>query len=282
MNHRKPRLAPDHRAAKHRQLARSDDVMDLQVIGKDQIAGEIGDHGKAAGRDHRGNDRQPVEAIGQVDRVRGSDDHKCAKRHKEPAERKQQVLEERNCQSVRQPRRRYIGNGDAGSGGEHEFEGELGSAGEAAMRIPGQLAIIVEEADQPESGGGQQHDPHIRIGQIRPQQGRCRQRDQDQETAHRRRSLLAQQMPIGTVRANRLAVRLLPPQPQDQVRTENKADQQRGDDRPSRAEGDVAEQVEELELVRERIKQRVQHRFTSLAGLDSGRPIARATAPRRG
>ena len=142
--------------------------MDLQVIGKNEIAGEIGDNGEAGRRDHRRNDRQPVEAIGQVDRVRGPDDDKRAKRHKEPAERKQQVLEERNCQSVRQPTRRYIGNGDAGSGGEHEFEGELGPAREPAMRVPRQLAVVIEEADQPEAGRGEQHDPHVRISQIRP------------------------------------------------------------------------------------------------------------------
>src|SRR5438128_10264970 len=145
------------------------------------------------------------------------------------------------------------------------------------MRVLCQLAVIIEEADQPEPDRDEQDDPDIRIGQISPQQGRDAQREQNEETAHRRRSLLAQQMAVGTVGANRLPIALLPPQPKDEAGTENKADQEGGDDRPSRAECDVAEQVEDLELVREGVQQRVQPQLMSFAG-----PIPRTAWPRCG
>jgi hypothetical protein len=101
------------------------------------------------------------------------------------------------------------------------------------MGIPCQFSIIVEKADQPEPNSDEQSNPNIGIAQIRPQQGRDAEREQDQETAHRRRSLFAQQVPIGTIRSNRLSIALLAAQPEDQARSENKTDQESSNDCPS-------------------------------------------------
>src|SRR6267378_1101154 len=84
-------------------------------------------------------------------------------------------------------------------------------------------------------------------------------------------------MSVRAVGANRLAIGLLRSQPSNKVGTKKKADQQRSDRRPPRSEGDVAEEVESLKLIRERKKQRVEHSIMSLAA-----PIPHAAARRCG
>src|SRR5919198_549850 len=74
-------------------------------------------------------------------------------------------------------------------------------------------------------------------------------------------------MAIGAVGTNGLPVALFAPEPKDQMRTEDEADQQCSDYRSSRAESNVTKQVEELELVGKRVKQGVQHRTMPLGGL---------------
>jgi hypothetical protein len=39
------------------------------------MAADVGKHRQRAGRDQRAADGQPVEAVGQVDRVAGADEH---------------------------------------------------------------------------------------------------------------------------------------------------------------------------------------------------------------
>ena len=236
-------------------------MVDLQVVGENRIADEIGDHRETAGCDHRGNDRQPIETVRQIDRVGSADDDQDAERQIEPPEVEQHSLEKRHGERVRERCRRDVGEAHAGDCAEGDFERQLGPSGKTAMRVAGQLTIIVDKPDQTETDRDEQNDPDIRIGEIGPEQGRNRQRQQDQKAAHRRRSLLAHQVPGRAVGANRLTVRLFRSQPGDDPRPANKADQQRGDDGTARAKRYVAKKIEALELVGEGIKQGIEHRL---------------------
>jgi hypothetical protein len=55
-------------------------------------------------RDHHRHDGQTVEAVGEIHRIAGADDHEGAERNEEPAEIEQQILEERERQRGRERR----------------------------------------------------------------------------------------------------------------------------------------------------------------------------------
>ena len=125
-------------------------------------------------------------------------------------------------------------------------------ARDAFVVVARQLQVVVGETQRAVAQRDEQHRPDIEVAQIHPQQRGDRQRGQDQHAAHRRRALLLDQMPLRPIAADRLAVPLQRFQPADHRRPENEADDQRGQARGARAERDVAEQVEQDELVGER------------------------------
>ena len=67
---------------------------------------------------------------------------------------------------------------------------------------------------------------------------------------------LVHEMALRPVGADRLALALLRLQPGDDARPEHEADEQRRHHRAARAEGEIAEEIERLELVGERRKSR--------------------------
>src|SRR3954453_10836381 len=127
------------------------------------------------------------------------------------------------------------------------------------MRTPGQFPVIVEKSDQAKPDRDAEHDPHIRVSHIGPQDRRYGQSAENKEAAHRRRPFLADQVALRPVLANRLAFALHRSEPSDQVRAKDETDQQRGDDRPTRAERDIAKDIEGAELIGERKKEQIKH-----------------------
>ena len=153
---------------------------------------------------------------------------------------------------------------DGGDQADAALAQQLQPAGQAAARALGELEIVVGEADQPVAQGDDQHDPDIAVAQVRPEQRGRGQRQQDQHAAHGGRALLGQQVALGPVQADRLALALLPLQPADQGRADQEADQERRHHRAAGAEGDVADDVEGADLVREREEQAVEHQAAFL------------------
>jgi hypothetical protein len=60
------------------------------------------------------------------------------------------------------------------------------------------LQVIVQKSDDTIGTKGAQNHPDIRIGQVRPQEGRHKNPEEDQNPSHRRRSLFGQ-MRFGSV-----------------------------------------------------------------------------------
>ncbi len=138
-----------------------------------------------------------------------------------------------------------------GGAGDEDLRGKPHLPRHAMMRAFGELAVIVHKADQAETHGHEQNDPGVNICQFHPQQRADHDRDQDHQAAHGRRAFFLQ-MRFGAVAADRLAFALFHAQPADNARTKDETNDQRGQQCATGPERDVAEQIEENEIMRER------------------------------
>ena len=101
LNQRKPRPAPTSAPQKHRELAGAGDVVELQVVGEDRVADEVGDQ-----REARRRRSSPARWPGRRARRSGSPRSRrrrspgAEQRGSTTAERHQHVLEERHGERV--------------------------------------------------------------------------------------------------------------------------------------------------------------------------------------
>ena len=75
----------DQRAADHHEVAGEGDVIDQQIVRVDRVAGDIGDEAERRGGDHHRHDREPVEPVGQIDRIAEGDDDERAEQQEAPS-----------------------------------------------------------------------------------------------------------------------------------------------------------------------------------------------------
>ncbi len=113
--------------------------IDLQVVRKDRVAGEIGDDAEGGGGDHHRHDRKAVETVRQVDGIARRDDDEAAEDDEHDAEIEHEVLEE--------------GKGDRGAEGRagrpggkrrahHEIDGDAGNDEfDAEARLAGKALV---------------------------------------------------------------------------------------------------------------------------------------------
>ena len=118
----------------------------------------------------------------------------------------------------------------------------------AFHRLARHLEIIVIEADGAIDEGDDEHHPDIRVMQIAPEQRGDGDPRQDHQPAHGRRALLLQQVTLGPVGADRLALALANAQRPDDGRPEQEHEQQRRDQGAAGAERDVTEDIEGAEF----------------------------------
>ena len=142
--------------------------MDLQIIGKNRIARQIGDQSEGCGCNHHRHNRQAVQTIGEVDRIARRHNHKTAKGKEENAEIKHHFLEEGKGQTGGQTRRSDTRHRDTGHHRNHKFQHQTRFAGKAFMALLGDFEIIIIKADQPEAQGHRHDNPDIGIERIGP------------------------------------------------------------------------------------------------------------------
>ena len=126
--------------------------MDLQIVGEHRVADQIGDEAEARRRDHHRHDGEAVEPVGEVHRVAGADDDEAANNDEEPAEIEHQLLEERKRQRGRE--RTLAEAGPWRCRRAPRSRPRCRSrvrAGKAVVALLGDLQIIVVEADQAEA-----------------------------------------------------------------------------------------------------------------------------------
>ena len=130
------------------------------------------------------------------------------------------------------------GDHDAG----RDLQAEFGACGQAQIAAVRHLGVIVGESDGGEGAGGEYGNPDEAVAQVRPQQRRNDNRDDDQQSAHggRARFFLVS---LGTLFAN-----VLPDlefaQTVDDQRTHDQRGEQRGKAGERRAERQIAKNAE--------------------------------------
>src|SRR5665648_93385 len=233
------------------ELAGAQHEVDLQIVGEQHVTDEVGDEAEGGGGDHHRHDSQAVQAVGQVYRIAGTEDDEGAKGDEQPpAQRNHKVLEERNGQ--RRGEGFLADRGDDRSGDQcgDGLDDDLDAPAEAVRRLPGDLEVVVVEADRAVDQGQQQHHPDVRVLQIAPQQHGDRDAREDHEAAHGGCALLLQKMALGALFTDRLALALADAQRPDHPRAEQEHEQQGRDHRPAGAERDVTEDIEGRDLRR--------------------------------
>jgi hypothetical protein len=200
-----------------------------------------------------------MSAKQQIDRVRGADQHHHAENPKEPAEVDHDVLQEGNGKAGFHALRAQLDEPDDRQGADHDLGQQLEPAGQAVGAAPGELQHVVGKADRAEADRDVEDRPHEAVGQIRPQQGRHAERQEDEEAAHGRRARLGQHVGFRPVVADRLSRALLGLQPLNDARADDEADDQRRQHGAAAAEGQIAEQVEDDVVVGQGGEQVEQH-----------------------
>src|SRR5215212_414456 len=256
----------DDRSAEDRKLARPFDEMHLQVIGKNGIAHQIDDDAISADGNHHRDDREPVEAVGQIDRIAGADNHERAHQDEAHAERYQQILEERQGHFACERRLADAHKRVYSDCGDEKFAKEPHPAREALGGGLGDFQKIIIEADGTEPQHDKQNGPDIEIEEIRPDERRYDDAGKDHQPAHCRRALLLHEMPLRAVGPDRLAPALLELEQRDQSGSEHEDEKERGQHRRAGARGGVAKGVKTGDIVLQRLDQIIEHPFPSPRG----------------
>ncbi len=231
------------RATEHGEFAGAGDVRETEIFRKHRIAGNVGEYSKGAADHHGRHDCQPVQSVGQIDRIAGADNHEIGHDDEaDRAERVRHILEKRHNEFGLG---RQIGGKRDIAGGrnpDHRLPEELGARRQSLGITIDDFSVVVHPADRAETQGHPKHDPYQAVLQIRPQQGGEDYRDQNQRAAHGRRAGLGQ-MRLGAVIAHRLPD-LVRGQPSDHARPDDESDDQRSKAGQHRTQRDVIEHVE--------------------------------------
>ena len=117
---------------------------------------------------------------------------------------------------------------------ESDLTDDLVPAAETFLPLAEHLDVVVQKADQPQPYGRDDHQLRIDVRQIAQQEDRNQNRQQNDQTAHRRRAPFLK-LPLEAEIAHFLAD-LSALQQADDLPAENHADRQRQNDRHRRAE----------------------------------------------
>ena len=236
------------------------------------MSGQIAHAGEGDGGDRHQAGGQPVQAVGEIDRVGRGGDDQDDERHEQDAEVDEPELEERDVrdggrESLLRPQHQQ----QPDQGPERDLARELVAAEQPAPQPLDHPQVVVEEAQRPEPDRGEQGDPHRPRVEVAPEQRGQDDGGDDEQPPHRGRALLRQVRlrPLGADPLAQAQAR----EPLDHRGAQHEADEQRGDGRVGGAERDVAEDVQRREPVQgvERIDPLVEHL----------RPPPRAGAPAR-
>ena len=139
------------------------------------MAGDVGERRERRRRDGERADGETVEAVRQVHRVTGADEHEHGEHDVEPPEIRNQILEEREDETRVVERRillREQQHRDANRDGDDNQPAHLVAGDQSVMRAAHDLQVIVGEADPTECGRGEHGNPDVRVREIRPEQRR--------------------------------------------------------------------------------------------------------------
>ena len=231
----------DDRPAEDGKLSGSRHVGDLEVGGDLDVPGEVGEQEIGHETGDRRTDGEAVQAVGEIDGVRGAHDDERRQEHVPPSQVRQDGLEKGD---------RHIGiesrldeEDDADEQRDCDLRGQPDLSRHPPAVLLGELPVVVEKADEAESEHHHDDEPDVADGQIGPEERGDRDGEDDQDAAHRRCPLFGE-MGIRSVLADGLAdlERL---ELADQPGADDETDDERGDRRIDRPKGDVPKDIEE-------------------------------------
>jgi hypothetical protein len=150
------------------------------------MAGNIGEyHIGGGGNDHR-TDGKTIQAVGQVDGIGGTHNHKRCKYDVSPAQIRREPFKEWY---------RHLGgkiragvNQKTGNQGQTELQHELVAHIQTLAALFDLHQIVIDKSNKPVADNDKQHNPGKIVGQVAPQKHRCHNRKYNQQAAHCRRA----------------------------------------------------------------------------------------------
>ena len=237
------------------------------------MARQISDQPQSRPHHHGGQNRQPVQAIGQVDGVAHANDDEVGHHHVTHSQGNGDRLEKGHDQvrlgwqfraQVEEQGRRQP---------EQRLPSVLGPGRQAVGALALNLEVVVHPANAAKGQGDQQHRPYIAVAKLAPHQGGEENDDQDQRAAHGRGAGLAE-MAFRTVAAHRLA-NLVAVEAVDHPGAYEQRQRQRRHHADHGAEGQVLKDSEAADELGQIIGKPKQHQAPP-----SGKPMAWRTASR--
>ncbi len=248
-----------------------------QVLRIDRATHHVGKHTERCADQHDRHDHEPVETVGEIDRIARADNHQIRQHDEAPhAERIADRLDERQQQiGARRQAHRQTAAHPRHEQVEHAHvarfryaERQIHRSKQTDDRLPeilfarrhparvfvDHLAVIVDPADHAEAERDEHHDPDETVGQIGPQQRRHGNAEQNQHAAHSRRTGF-DEVRLRTVFTNGLAD-LHRGQLADHRRATDEPDQQRGDGGHHRTESQITEHAQEACVILQPLRQR--------------------------
>ncbi len=160
----KPR--PDDRTAHDGQLTRARYIRNTKIFSELDVADEISDqHEGHAGDNHR-HRRQPVEPVGQVDRVTEGDDREGGEGIIKQAQVEPRIADKRQIEKMLS----VAQDDPCRHSGDQEFEQQAHFCRNAVVARFGHLVVIVHETDRGEAQGDEHSRPDEMALEVHPQQ----------------------------------------------------------------------------------------------------------------
>ena len=281
LNQRKPTAAPTTARQNTAISPPALDERDLQVVGEVHAAADVGQHGQREPHHDDQADRQPVQPVGEVDRVGIAHHQDDGERDVQPRQVHDGVLEEGKVEQRCRVRPLQVQDHDD-DGRDDDLAAEL-HPGADALPARGHLQVVVGKPD-----GAEPERWRRGAATCTRFDGSCHSRmDTTMEMMISTPPMVGRAR-LGLVRRRgvlaRRPARLQGPQPGDHPGTEEERDQQRRDGRVGGAEGDVLEDVEEGDVLTQG-EEELQHLLSPLvrcpAGRRSSRGAGAAPAPAR-
>ena len=188
MYQRNPIPRSDNGPAEDGQLPSPGHVGDLEVGGNLDVAGEVGKQKVGYEAGDRRADGEAVQAVRKVDGVRRPHDDEGRKKHIPPSQVWQDCFEKRDRYAGVEPGFDVEGDADKQRDGDFRRQPDLSRHPPAVLL--GELPVVVDKADQTEPERDHDHEPDVTHGQVGPEQRGDGDREDDEDAAHRRRTLL--------------------------------------------------------------------------------------------
>lgn len=198
----KPEERADQGADEHGHLADVANIDDVQIGRKSGMPDDVGQAAQRHRTGDGGAGRETVEAVREVDGVRGAGDHQHHEGDVEPAKLNQRIFEKWNgehravihADGFSKPQsRRFDGKNkerDTENQRKKSLPQKLVTTGKSLGIFLGHLEIVVDETDGAETDGDQDQERDVAIGEIAEEQHGGADSADHQEPAHRGRAQL--------------------------------------------------------------------------------------------